>query len=295
MKLKLITLTIAIAAALQSHARELRVAPASLTTECLFSQTCSVTVEDTAAPFSVTGNDGTGSLVTRTYVGESGTTAAGLTAYLFQLDLSGMSGTNPVRRIVFNFGPLVTSLDFDNNGSNDEAFVNARLGDTGTVSPAAATAIGNELVIDFGETGVLPGARTRFIGLVSTNSPATNNVHIVTDTEAVIIAARSPSVPPGLEFENLRQFIAGISEGSLSGKNERAKRQQRHNLTVLVNNAERASRKRYGSAAAAAILEHMAKHADGRGKDKIIDDPETTLVNEPADFQQLLQQAIATL
>jgi len=283
-----------LSAAAQLHAAQLRVVSAGITNACLFATNCSVTVEDTTTDFTLPGNSGTGTLLVRTYVGDSNAPASNLYAYVFQIDLSAMAGTNCVQSLGMHFGPVRTDFDYDEDGmTGDGVFVEDHLFAAGDVSPDFATLSGNFLSIAF-TNGLCPGLSSHFFGVVSSYAPLTNTAHINAIVGGALVSARLPDYPNELVFANLRDFITGLSDDSLAGRNTRAKNQRRRALLVLVNNAERLSHRRYGLAASRALLRAIARRTDGLRADWVLDDAATP-DNEPAQLLDLVQQATDSL
>jgi hypothetical protein len=61
---------------------------------CLFSPTCSLVVMDTLSPLVLPGTSGTGVLQSRVFVGEPGSSGAGVYGYEYRVDLTGVTATN---------------------------------------------------------------------------------------------------------------------------------------------------------------------------------------------------------
>lgn len=61
---------------------------------CLFSPTCTLSASNTLSPIQLPGTVGSGVLQTRVYVGEPGSTGAGVYGYEYRVDLSGVVATN---------------------------------------------------------------------------------------------------------------------------------------------------------------------------------------------------------
>ncbi len=62
---------------------------------CIFNPACTVTVTDSVGDIPLAGTKATGRLQSRTYVGAPGSPAAGMTAYVYRVDLSHVAGAAP--------------------------------------------------------------------------------------------------------------------------------------------------------------------------------------------------------
>lgn len=145
---------------------------------CVFDASCTVVVNDTTAPIALTGS-GTGFFQSRTFRGLPGSAAAGRYAYLYRVDLRQAVGTlslGCVNSVTVNFGPVVSTLDFNGDGtSTDQVFV-VSSGGIGTIGLASADKVGNQITFTFSSpvcAGSRPGAgqSSFFWGLVSTAQP----------------------------------------------------------------------------------------------------------------------------
>src|SRR5262245_4626413 len=80
---------------------------------CVFDTTCNIAHFQTSAIFSLPGAQGVGFLHSRTFSGATGSPAAGVTAYLYRIDLSQMhANIAGVLALEVDFGPL-TKLDYN--------------------------------------------------------------------------------------------------------------------------------------------------------------------------------------
>ena len=81
---------------------------------CKFDTDCKITVNDTAAHFTLPGTSGDAFLQSRTWpAGQAGTVGAGKTAYLYRLDLRNLAGLTVlpcISKLKLTFGP-VSALD----------------------------------------------------------------------------------------------------------------------------------------------------------------------------------------
>jgi hypothetical protein len=143
---------------------------------CVFNPPCTVSVNDTSENILMS-TGGTGILRSRTFSGHPGAPADGLFAYEYRLDLSNAVGATAITCIdsmTINFGPVVSSLDFNRDRKSDQVFVVTN-GGIGTIGLAAAIQTSNikfifaSPICEGGAPG--KGDSSFFWGLVSKNPP----------------------------------------------------------------------------------------------------------------------------
>lgn len=169
---------------------------------CVFNPTCTNVVNDTSDNVTLS-TGGTGFFQSRTFNGKPGSPAAGLFAYEYRLDLRnavGLTAIACVDWVSFDFGPVVSTLDYNGDGrKGDQVFVITK-GAMGTIGLASANKIGNKITFKFtspvcGGGGPGRGQTTFFWGLVSKTGPhfITAKVH---ETGGVVhnIQARAPKI-----------------------------------------------------------------------------------------------------
>jgi hypothetical protein len=140
---------------------------------CVFNPTCTVTVNDTSDNITLS-TGGTGFLQSRTYTGKPGSPAAGLYAYEYRIDLRNAVGATAIScidSVSFDFGPVISTLDYNGDKMGDEVFV-VTGGGIGTIGIASANQSGSKITFKFtapvcegGSPG--KGDSTFFWGLVS--------------------------------------------------------------------------------------------------------------------------------
>jgi hypothetical protein len=157
---------------------------------CLFvtDPDCRIVVDDFADHFVLPATTGDAFLQSRRFpVGEAGTVAAGLFAYVYRLDLRQLAGVTAmpcIQSFSVDFGPVVP-VDYDRNKTPDHVFVITE-GGLGTVAPSEAEQIGDTVIFRFkfpvcAGASIGRGDSSFFFGLVSTN-PSTTAVAHVGDT-----------------------------------------------------------------------------------------------------------------
>jgi hypothetical protein len=146
---------------------------------CVFDPSCTIVVNDTTAPINLPGSSGPGFLQSRTYRGQPGSPAAGLYAYLYRVDLrntAGITNIACVNSVTINFGPVVSTLDFNgDHTTGDQVFVITG-GGIGSIGIASANQVGGQITFNFSSPvcdGSSPGngQSSFFWGLVSTRQP----------------------------------------------------------------------------------------------------------------------------
>lgn len=168
---------------------------------CVFDASCTVVVNDTTSPITLAGS-GTGFLQSRTFRGLPGAPAAGLWAYLYRVDMRnavGITNIGCVSSVTLNFGPVVSTLDFNANGTpGDQVFV-VTGGGLGTIGLASADKVGNQITFTFSSpvcAGGSPGAgqSSFFWGLVSARQPRAITANVTqTSGPALSVQARAPN------------------------------------------------------------------------------------------------------
>ncbi|MFL6192850.1 MAG: hypothetical protein ACJ75H_01665 [Thermoanaerobaculia bacterium] len=167
---------------------------------CKFQSSCKLVANDSVANFTLPGSSGKAFLQSRTSAkGQAGTAAAGLTPYLYRLDLTqlvGIVNIPCVTKLQLNFGP-VAQADYDGNGDKDQVFVITQ-GGLGNVKPSSVVQVGNQITFNFNTpvcAGGAPGKgdTSYFIGLASSTTPKNVTAKITTSSGGIIsLAARSP-------------------------------------------------------------------------------------------------------
>jgi hypothetical protein len=146
---------------------------------CIFDPSCTIVVNDTTAPITLPGSTGQGFLQSRTYRGAPGSPAAGLYAYLYRVDLrniAGLTNITCVNSVTINFGPVVSTLDYNgDHTTGDQVFVITG-GGIGSIGIASANQVGGLVTFNFSSPvcdGSSPssGQSSFFWGLVSARQP----------------------------------------------------------------------------------------------------------------------------
>lgn len=144
---------------------------------CVFDPSCTVTVSDTTASIPLA-TAGTNFLQSRTFTGKPGSPANGLNAYEYRIDLRNAVGITHipcVSSLTVKFGPVVSTLDYNGNGTPDQVYV-VTGGGIGTIGLASAVKDGSDITFTFAApicAGGSPGTgqSSFFFGLVSVNPP----------------------------------------------------------------------------------------------------------------------------
>src|ERR1044071_6396651 len=167
---------------------------------CVFDASCTIVVNDTTAPINLSGS-GTGFFQSRTFRGLPGSQAAGLYGYEYRVDLRnavGITNIGCVTSVTINFGPVVSTLDFNGDGTRrDQVFV-VTGGGLGSVGIASADQTGDQITFNFSSpvcAGGSPGAgqSSFFWGLVSMRPPGFVTASVTqTNGPALNIQSRAP-------------------------------------------------------------------------------------------------------
>jgi hypothetical protein len=169
---------------------------------CKFDPSCTITVTDTVANFTLPGTSGNAFLQSRTSpVGKPGTVGAGKYEYDYRLDLrqlTGLTAAPCVTQLKITFGP-VASLDYDGDGTAEQVFV-VTAGGLGTVAPSSADKTGNVVTFNFKTpvcSGSAPGKgeTSYFFGLASNRSARAVTATVVpTLGGSLSLNARAPKI-----------------------------------------------------------------------------------------------------
>jgi len=155
---------------------------------CKFDPSCKIVVTDSVGQFTLKGATGEGRLQSRTWPdGKPGTVGAGLTAYLYRIDLSSVVAVTTeacVSELRLDFGS-VAPVDYDGSGKPKDIFV-IKEGGVGSLGPTSAKKSGSTIVFSFANPvcpGSSPGTGVSsfFFGLASKQLPHAANAQI-TDT-----------------------------------------------------------------------------------------------------------------
>jgi hypothetical protein len=167
---------------------------------CVFDPSCTVTVTDTTDTIPIPAG-GTNFLQSRTFVGKPSSPANGLYAYEYRIDLRNAIGITYIPCISsmkIEFGPVVSTLDYDSDGvTGDQVYV-VTSGGLGSVGLASAEKDGDDVTFNFslpvcagGHPG--DGQSTFFFGLVSTQPPRSITATVKETTGTVYdVQARAP-------------------------------------------------------------------------------------------------------
>jgi hypothetical protein len=164
---------------------------------CNFAISCKVDAKDAIAGFAWSSLANDSLLQSRTwFVGQPGTVAAGLYAYLYRIDLSKAATAVPyvcVAAFSIPFGP-VESVDYDGNGTPGHVFVVAD-GSLGAIAPVTANRNGNNIDFTF-QQPFCNGGTTFFFGMSSKHSPRYVITTLSRDIEpALNLKAFAPQMP----------------------------------------------------------------------------------------------------
>jgi hypothetical protein len=144
---------------------------------CVFDPACTLAVASSRAGIPLPGIAGAAVLESRTFVGSAGAPGAGLTGYMYRVNLATAAGRHPVpcvQSLTVSFGP-VSALPYDGAGPIDHVFV-VTAGGPGTIGLSSADQVGNDVIFTFSSpvcAGSTPdgGATSFLFGLASIHPP----------------------------------------------------------------------------------------------------------------------------
>ena len=182
---------------------------------CLFDPSCTVTFTNsstTPIPMEVGGR---AFLESRTFAGKSGTPAAGLYGYEYRIDLEKAAETMVeveevgkvkympcLRSIVFDFGPITDTLDYNGDGQTGDLIYVVANGGPGRIGLGPVERFHGRLTFNF-DSPVCVGSSDRrgdstfFFGLVSTQPPRSLDTTI---TETAGLGAASPKMKKNIKY-----------------------------------------------------------------------------------------------
>lgn len=137
----------------------------------VFDPSGTIPVQDHSAPIWTDGF-----LQSRSFQSVAGAPAAGMFGYEYRIDLRQVAGILSIpfiTSLAIDFGPHVSTLDFDGDGRPDDAYV-VTSGGLGNIGVSSATREGNVITFNFsppvaGGASRGRGDSTFFFGLVSTH------------------------------------------------------------------------------------------------------------------------------
>jgi len=189
--------------ALAAPAFAYNVVNTSWTVQCLFSPSCSVTVTDYGAYFSVPGGSGNGHLQSRIYQGQPGTVGAGKWVYEYRIDMTQVAGLTYIpyadELAIYNWGTL-RQYDFNSDGIATDQVFNITSGGTGTKPVTSAFLSGgySYFVVSSGVAAgnyVGGGESSYFFGMVSDQAPVLRTVWVHLDSGWVSMTGYAPPTP----------------------------------------------------------------------------------------------------
>lgn len=205
------------------------------TVYCLFDPSCAVAVTNSSTvpiPMEILGK---AVVESRTFAGKPGTPAAGLYGYEYRIDLE--QGAETVveveefgkvkympclSSIIFDFGPIVDTLDYNGDGQTDELIYVVSQGGPGKASLGFVQRFHGRLTFNFDSPICVggqnhPGDSTFFFGLVSTKPPRLVDATI---KETAGLGAASPKMKKNIKY-HVDVYAPQIdTEGSKSDRSE---------------------------------------------------------------------------
>lgn len=167
---------------------------------CVFNTSCTITVTDTVGAIPIPAVLGPAALQSRSFMGLPGTPAAGLTGYLYRIDLTRARGGTPnvcVTRLKLDLGPLA-KLPYPGGTGPAEVFV-VTTGGAGTVGLASADRAAAAVTFAFRQPvcpgpGANPGMSSYFFGFAAARMPQPATARVEFDIgDSVDVPARAPA------------------------------------------------------------------------------------------------------
>ena len=195
-----LSLMLALAAA-PAEAEPLSIAEvAAPAINCVFDTSCKIIVTDTIGAIAIPAVRGPAVLQSRSFLGEPGTPAAGMTGYLFRVDLTQARGGTPnvcIARLKLDLGPLA-KLSYPGGTGAADVFVITK-GAIGTAGLASADRVGAAVTFAFRQpvcpgSGANPGQSSYFFGFAAARPPQPATARLEFDIgDGVDVPARAPT------------------------------------------------------------------------------------------------------
>ena len=167
---------------------------------CVFNPSCTITVTDTVGAIAIRAGLGSAVLQSRSFAGAPRTLAAGMTGYLFRIDLTRATGGTPnvrIARLKLDLGPLA-KLPYPGGAGPAEVFV-VTTGAVGTVGLASADRAGATVSFAFREPvcpgpHANPGQSSYFFGFAAAGTPQPTAARLEFDIgDGVDVPTRAPA------------------------------------------------------------------------------------------------------
>ncbi len=164
---------------------------------CVFNPSCQVSPNESAVYIKLFGDAGMGRVQTRIFAGVPSFQAAGVTAYLYRVDMTptmALGMANCIERLVIDAGP-VASLPYNPPGTA-EVFV-ISTGGPGKIGLKSATQNGGRITFTFAKPvcptiGAQPGTDSFFFGFASRNPPVPAKAQLIATMEGTAADIRAP-------------------------------------------------------------------------------------------------------
>src|SRR5574337_1359716 len=182
---------------------------------CLFDPSCAVPVTDSnTAPIPMQAG-GTAFLQSRTFSGKPGTPASGLYGYEYRLDLEKAVETKVqveevgevtympcLRSIVFDFGPIIDTLDYNGDGQASDLIYVVTSGGPGRIGLGSVERFHGRLTFNFDSPVCVGGPHSQgdstfFFGLVSAQPPRSVDATIM---ETGGLGSASPKMKKNIRY-----------------------------------------------------------------------------------------------
>jgi hypothetical protein len=195
-----------------------------------------------------------------------------------------------INALRIRFGPIITSLDYDGNGTNGDQIFVITSGSAGTVKPSSVEQNDGVITLRF-SPALCAGDSSVFIGLVSSNAPADAKALLgLTSGSSLVVAVRAPRRPPiNCDFRSLFLAISSLTSNDFSAPNDRAASGRRSALLKNVNAASAAAQQGDLEGVLEGI-EMVSNKVSGQGLDWLTPDAASRLRTALLDLLNCLQQ-----
>jgi hypothetical protein len=164
---------------------------------CVFNPSCQVSPNESAVYIKLFGDAGQGRVQSRIFAGVPSFQAAGMTAYLYRVDMTAtmaLGMANCVERMVLDAGP-VAALPYSPPGAAEVFVISS--GGPGKIGLRSATQNGGRITFTFAKPicptdGSRPGSESFFFGFASRSPPVPAKAQLIATMEGVVADVRAP-------------------------------------------------------------------------------------------------------
>ncbi len=196
-----------------------------------------------------------------------------------------------IQELRINFGPMVSRLDFDTNGSSTDQVYVVTSGAPGAIGPAQVTRTNRQVILHFSPP-ICPGDSSFFVGLLSASPPRDVLARLkLTSGSSVAVATRAPQSVRSAHcnFETLTHTIDRLGAHDILGPNAHVRESHRNDLLRQIHTASTAAKAGNLDDVLVALAGIMV-HVDGGNNDWVTAKAASSINQALTDLVACLQQ-----